>query len=283
MRNFFYLMFLACICALSVHSLEAQVQAPSPSPTATLNQNVGLTDIEIVYSRPGVKDRTIFGDLLPYDQFWRTGANETTKVSFDDDVMIGGKKLEKGIYSLFTYPGKDEWTVIFSNAMSLPDASGYNKSNDAVRLQIKPESLPNKVETFTIDVNNIRNNTCTIDLSWENTRVSIPVSLNTDEKVFASIDKAMNGPTGNDYYAASSYYLSVGKDLEQAHKWATKAVEMTDAKFPWIIYNKAQIESELGKKEEAIKTAKQAITAAKAMKNDYYVMLNEKLIKELEM
>jgi len=283
MKNFFYLMLAACICAVSIHSLEAQVQAPSPSPTATLKQEVGLTDIEITYSRPGVKDRTIFGELVPYDQFWRTGANATTKVSFSDDVMIGGKKLEKGTYSLFTYPGKDEWTVIFSNSMSLPGADGYDKSNDAVRIQVKPEDHPTKLETFTIDVNNIRNNTATIDLVWENTIVSIPVSFNTDEKVFASIDKVMNGPTGNDYYAASGYYLSAGKDLEQAHKWATKAVEMTDAKFPWIIYNKAQIEAELGNKEEAVKTAKQAITAAKAMNNDHYVMLNEKLIKELEM
>src|SRR5665811_295946 len=153
MKNFFYLMLAACICAVSIHSLEAQVQAPSPSPTATLKQEVGLTDIEITYSRPGVKDRTIFGELVPYDQFWRTGANATTKVSFSDDVMIGGKKLEKGTYSLFTYPGKDEWTVIFSNSMSLPGADGYDKSNDAVRIQVKPEDHPTKLETFTIDVN----------------------------------------------------------------------------------------------------------------------------------
>jgi len=283
MRKFFSLVIAACLCAVSIHSLDAQVQAPSPSPTATLKQEVGLIDIEINYSRPGVKDRTIFGELVPYGEFWRTGANASTKVSFSGDVMIGGKELKKGEYSLFTYPGENEWTVIFSNSMSLPGPEGYNKSNDAVRLQVKPETLANKVETFTIDVNNIRNNTATIDLSWENTRVSIPVSLNTDEKVFASIDQVMNGPTANDYYAASSYYLSVGKDLNQAHKWATKAVEMTDAKFPWIIYNKAQIEAELGQKDQAIKTAQQAIAAAKAMKNDHYIMLNEKLIKELKM
>ena len=283
MRNFIYLLLTVCICAVSLHSLKAQVQAPAPSPTATLKQDVGLTDIEINYSRPGVKDRDIFGALVPYGQLWRTGANATTKISFSDDVMIGGKTLKKGKYSLFTYPGEDEWTVIFSNAMSLPGNDGYDKNNDAVRLQVKPESLAHNVETFTIDVNNIRNNTATIDLSWENTLVSIPVSLNTDEKVFASIDQTMDGPSANDYFAASSYYLGAGKDLDQAHKWAAKAVEMTDAKYPWIIYNKARIEAELGKKSEAIKTAEMAIKAAKAMNNDHYVMLNEELIKELRM
>lgn len=167
--------------------------------------------------------------------------------------------------------------------MSLPGADGYDPGNDAVRIKVKPQSLSDKVENFTIDVNNLRNNSCTIDLSWDKTKISIPVSLNTDEKVFASIDKTMNGPTANDYYAASSYYLGVGKDLNQAHTWASKAVEMTDAKFPWIIYNKAQIEAELGKKSEAIKTAKQGVEAAKAMKLDHYIMLNEKLIKKLTM
>lgn len=283
MKNYLCLFLSACICAFSLHSLEAQIQTPQASPTATLTQKVGLTEIEITYSRPGVKDRTIFGDLVPYDQFWRTGANAPTRVTFADDVMIGGKDLEAGSYSLFTYPGEDQWTIIFSNATSLPGADGYDESQDALRLEITPSELEHKVETFTIDVNNIRNNTATIDLIWENTIVSIPVSLNTDEAVFASIEQMMNGPSGNDYHAAASYYLTAGKDLEKALTWATKAVEMTDAEYPWIIYNKAQIEAELGKKEEAIKSAKQAITAAKAMNNDHYVTLNEKLIKELEM
>ncbi len=282
MKKVFSFVLSACLCALSVHSLDAQVQAPSPSPTSTLKQEVGLIDITINYSRPGVKDRTIFGELVPYGEVWRTGANSTTTVSFSGDVMIGGKNLKQGEYSLFTYPGKNDWTIIFSNSMTSPDANGYDKSNEAVRLQVKPETLDKKVETFTIDVNNIRNNTATIDLSWENTRVSIPISLNTDEKVFASIDQVMNGPTANDYYAASTYYLTAGKDLNQAHKWATKAVEMTNAKFPWIIYNKAQIEAELGQKDQAVKTAQQGVSAAKAMKNDHYVMLNENLIKELK-
>ena len=283
MKNFFYLFLTAVVCAVSIHTLQAQIQTPPASPPSTLKQQVGLTDIEINYSRPGIKDRTIFGDLIPYGQFWRTGANSPTKVTFSDDVMIGGKDLKKGSYSLFTYPGEDEWTVIFSKATALPGPDGYDDSQDAVRIKVTPSEHNPKLETFTIDVNNIRNNTATIDLIWETTIVSIPVSLNTDEKVFASIEQTMNGPSGNDYHAASGYLFASGKDLDKALQYATKAVEMTEAKFPWIIYNKAQIEAELGKKAEAIKSAKQAITAAKAMKNDYYVSLNEKLIKELEM
>ncbi len=283
MKNCFYLLLAACISAFSIHSLEAQIQTPAASPSATVIQNVGLTQIEINYSRPGVKDRTIFGELVPYDQFWRTGANAPTKVTFADDVMVGGKTLKKGSYSLFTYPGKDEWTVIFSNATSLPGPEGYDKSNDAVRIRVPVAERQPALETFTIDVNNIRNNTATIDILWENTIVSVPLSFNTDEKAIASIERVMSGPTANDYHAASSYYLTTGKNLDDALTWASKAVELTEGKFPWIIYNKAQIQAALGKKEDAIKSARQAITAAKAMQNDHYIMLNEKLIKELEM
>lgn len=282
MKKFFYLFLAAVLTAVSMHTLEAQIQAPAPSPSSTLKQTVGLTDIEINYSRPGVKDRTIFGEIVPYNQFWRTGANAPTTVSFSDDVMIGGKNIKKGSYSLFTIPGKSSWTVIFSNSTSLPGAGGYNKSNDAARLQVVPETLADKVETLTINVANIRNNTATIDLAWENTRVSIPISLNTDEKVFASIEQVMNGPTAGDYYSAAGYYLSAGKDLKQAREWAAKAVEMTGGKQPWVSHTKALIEVELGLKTEAIKTAKASIDAAKAMKNDHYVMLNEKLIEKLK-
>lgn len=263
--------------------INAQIQTPAPSPMSKVSQNVGLTEIEIEYSRPGVKGRTIFGELVPYNSFWRTGANATTKITFSDDVMIAGKDLKAGTYSLFTYPGMDEWTVIFSNSMQLPGGDGYDKSNDAVRVMIQPEPLEKTVETFTINVANVRNNTATIDLSWENTRVSIPVSLNTDEKVFASIEQVMSGPSAGDYHAAASYYLEAGKELEKAHKWITKAVEMGNGSQFWVIHAKAKIEAELGKKDEAIKTANQSIKAAKAAGNDHYVMLNEKLIESLEM
>jgi len=283
MKQFIYLSITAIFCAFGIHSLEAQVQAPAASPLSTVVQDVGLSKIEITYSRPGVKDRTIFGDLIPYGEFWRTGANAPTRITFSDDVMIGGKDLKSGTYSLFTYPGENKWTVIFSNATSLPGASGYDKSQDAVRIDVTPTERHPKVETFTIDVNNIRNNTATIDLSWENTLVSIPLGLNTDEKVFASIDRVMNGPTSNDYHAASSYYLAAGKDLDKALTWATKAVEMTEGKFPWVIFNKAQIEAQLGKKDAAIKSAQQGVSAAKGMNNEYYVNLLEGFIKELEM
>ncbi len=283
MKQFVYLFILAMVGAFGVHNLEAQVQAPAASPMSKVVQDVGLTKIEISYSRPGVKDRTIFGDLIPYGQFWRTGANAPTRITFADDVMIGGKELKSGTYSLFTYPGESKWTVIFSNATALPGADGYDKSQDAVRIDVTPTEVQPKIETFTIDVNNIRNNTATIDLVWENTLVSIPVAFNTDEKVFASIDRVMNGPSSNDYHAASSYYLSVGKDLDKALTWAAKAVEMTEGRFPWIIFNKAQIEAALGKKDAAIKTAQQGVAAAKTMNNEYYVGLLEDFIRDLNM
>lgn len=282
MRNLIYSVLAALVCAVSIHSVEAQILAPAASPRAELKQEVGLVDITIEYSRPGMKDRKIFGEMLPFGQFWRTGANAPTTITFSDDVMIGGQALKGGSYSLFSYPGEDEWTVIFSHSKALPGAEGYDKSQDAVRIQVRPETLGSPVETFTIDVANIRNNTATIDVSWENTRVSIPVSMNTDEKVFASIEKVMAGPGANDYYAAAGYYLNAGKDLEQAREWAEKAVEMTGGKFYWMTHTKAVIESELGLKEEAVKSANVSLKAAQASGDKHYVMLNEKLISELK-
>lgn len=282
MRNFINLFLIALLSAYAVHSVEAQIQAPAASPASTLKQEIGLVEIEINYSRPGMKEREIFGAMLPFGQFWRTGANAPTMVSFSDDVMIGGQKLAKGEYALFSYPGEKDWTIIFSNSKALPGGDGYDKSLDAVRMQVKPEELSAPVETFTINIANIRNNTATIDLEWENTRVSIPVSMNTDEKVFASIEKVMNGPSANEYYTAANYYLSAGKDLSQAREWVTKAVEMTGGNYFWMSHTKARIEAELGLKSEAIKTAQASIKAAKAAGDTHYVALNENLIADLK-
>lgn len=271
MTNFINSIFIAIMCAMAVYTVDAQIQAPAASPASTLKQKVGLVDIEIDYSRPGMKDRKIFGAMLPYDQEWRTGANAPTTISFSDDVMIGGQKLPKGQYVLTSIPGEENWTIIFKN-----------QGSETIRLQVKSEKLNDPVETFTINVANIRNNTATIDLEWENTRVSIPVSLNTDEKVFASIKSVMDGPSANDYHTAAGYYLSAGKDLNQAREWAEKAIEMTGGNFFWMIHTKAVIEAELGMKEEAIKSAEASIKAAKASGDTHYVLLNEKLIEELK-
>lgn len=273
MTNFIKSVIVAVFCAFTLAGVEAQIQAPAPSPESTLKQRVGLVDVEINYSRPGVKDRTIFGDMLPFGQEWRTGANAPTTVDFSDDVMIGGQNLSKGKYILTSIPDQDTWTIQFKDPES---------GDEALRLQVKPEEIEDLVETFTINVANIRNNTATIDLEWEYTRVSIPVSLNTDEKVFASIEQVMNGPSANDYYAAASYYLSAGKDLNQAREWADKAIEMTGGNFFWMIHTKALIEAELGMKKEAIETAEASIKAAKAAGDTHYVLLNEKLIEELK-
>lgn len=278
MKNVFAILFL---CATFVTGSMAQIATPAASPLAKVTQNVGLAEVTIEYSRPGVKDRTIFGDLIPYGEFWRTGANATTKVTFSEDVMIAGKELKKGTYSLFSFPNKKQWDVIFSTSMSLPGGSGYDSSNEAVRVTLPVTELDQMVETFTINVGNLRNNSATIDISWENTGVSIPLALDTDSKVFASIDKAMSGPSANDYYAAASYYFDNGKDLKKAHEWVSKAVAMGDGSQFWMIHTKAKIEAALGKKAEAIKSANMSIKAAKAAGNNQYVMFNEKLIKSL--
>lgn len=268
---------LAVFCLFTLGA-EAQITTPAPSPLGEVEQTVGLTEVEITYSRPGIKERVIFGDLVPYNKLWRTGANASTKVEFSDDVIIKGDTLEEGTYALFTIPGESEWTIIFSKNLEA-GASGYKEEDDALRVAIKPEVIRPKMETFLIDVNNIRNNSATIDLMWENTRVSIPFEVMTEKHVMESIKAIMSGPTASDYYAAARYYYDEGKDMEQALDWINEAIMKGGERF-WILRTKSLIQAELGKYDEAITTAERSKELAMEANNDEYVKMNTENIEK---
>ena len=175
-----------------------------------------MTDITVTYSRPGVKDRQIFGGLLPYGELWRTGANAATKIEFKDDITLDGHPVKAGTYALFTIPGKEEWTIILNSNYDQNGTSEYKESEDILRFNVKPKQLNDKVESFTIDINNLRNSTATLDLKWENTLVSIKMDLGTDQKVMAEIKRAMDPSSeAGKYYTAANYYYSNGKDLNR--------------------------------------------------------------------
>lgn len=268
---------LAVFCLFTL-SAEAQILTPAPSPLGEVEQTVGLTEVEITYSRPGIKERVIFGDLVPYNKLWRTGANASTKVEFSDDVTIKGDTLKEGTYALFTIPGEEEWTIIFSKNLEA-GVSGYKEEDDALRVTVKPDVIRPKMETFLIDVNNIRNNSATIDLMWENTRVSIPFEVMTEKHVMESIKAIMSGPTASDYYAAARYYYDEGKDMEQALDWINEAIMKGGERF-WILRTKSLIQAELGKYDEAITTAKRSKELAMEANNEEYVKMNNENIEK---
>jgi hypothetical protein len=281
--------FCSIIAALSMAlaialPLSAQIQTPAPSPTAEVKTKVGLTDVTLLYSRPSIKGRVVFSAdktaVVPFGSMWRTGANSATKISFGDDITVGGVAIKKGDYALFTSPGATEWKVMFFKYDS-PGAGDYGDKTAVATWTLKPQKLSEKVETFTLDINDQTLDKANINIIWENTKVSIPVSADVDAKVKASIDRVMAGPSSNDYSAAATYYLTTKKELNKALEWIQKANAMT-AKEPqfWTLRTESLILAELGKKKEAIDVAMKSLAAAKEAKNQDYINMNEASIAQ---
>jgi tetratricopeptide (TPR) repeat protein len=261
---------------------ETKLEFPDASQHATIKQRVGLTDVEIDYSRPNMRSREIFGGLVPFGKVWRTGANAATKIKFSDAVKIGGKDVPAGEYAFYTIPNKDEWTIVLSKNTKLWGAYEYKEDADAVRVAVKPTALANPVESFTIGFENLKDDGATIALEWDKTRVPVELKSNTVEKVNGEIEAALKNPKSLEprfYYQAASFYYDHDKDLEQAAKWIDQAIEKQQPARYFMFYKKAQIEAKLGHKAEAKAAAEKSIELLKAEKEpDETAIRNSQLI-----
>lgn len=261
----------------SMQVAQAQIDMPQASPKARLETRVGLTNVAVEYSRPGLKGRgeAIFGTLIPYGEVWRTGANESTKITFSDDVEISGQELKAGSYALYTIPGRNEWTVIFSNNLGNWGSSGYKQEEDALRVTVAPITIPYPKETFTIDFSNYTSNGAKLHISWDNTLISVPVTSEVDAIVMAQIkEKTKVSPTT--YYQAARYYHETGKDLNQALDWINQAI---GSREHFVYYNvKSKILADMNKYKEAIKAAEKSKELAQKDNNKDYVKINNELI-----
>ncbi len=258
----------------------AQLKTPSPSPTQTIHQDFGLAAIDLSYSRPGVKGRKIFGDLLPFGQVWRTGANNATTITFGDEVVIGGTKIAPGKYGLVSIPGKDLWTIIITKQTDITNSAAYKKENDVVHVSAPVRTMKDAVETFTMEFEEVKPGSCLLTIKWENTAIELLIKTDVDTRVMEQIDTAIIGKTPP-YYAAAQYYFNNNKDLKKAKEWTVKATaESPDAYY--MFYLLAQIDEKLGQKAEAIAAANKSIELAKKASNPDYVALNEKLIARLQ-
>ena len=269
---------------LLVAAAQAQLTTPQPSPTATINQKLGLTDISVTYSRPGAKDRVVFGELVPFGKVWRTGANKATSVTFSTDVNIGGKDVKAGTYSLFTIPNSAEWTVILNSNTELWGAGKYDEAKDVARFTIKPTILNDIVETFTIDFSHLVGSDGHMNLSWENTHVAIAVKTDANGMIEKQIKEILvDGPSAGTYYNAARFYVENDKDMNQALTWINAAINKRPEAF-WYMHHKAKIQAKMGKTKEAIATAEKSLTMAKENEDgDYgYIANNEKLMAELK-
>ncbi len=257
-----------------------QLRTPAPSSTQTIKQEFGLSTVDLVYSRPGMKGRKIFGDLVPFGKVWRTGANNATTISFGDEVMIGSTKVPAGKYGLLTIPGKDEWTIIITKQLDVTSPDAYKQDQDVVRYKAKPQTLPFQVETFTITFDDVKSNSLGMEILWDNVAVKVPITTEIDSKIMSQIKNAIEGDN-RPYFAAAMYYMDNGKDLNKALTWFDKALEQNPKAF-WVHHQKANLLAKLGKKQDAIVSANKSIELAKEAKNDDYVALNEKLLGTLK-
>jgi tetratricopeptide (TPR) repeat protein len=259
---------------------QENLKVPAPSPATTIKQDFGISTVELSYSRPGVKGRKIFGDLVPYDKVWRTGANSPTLITFGDDVTINGTKVPAGKYGLLTIPGQKEWTVIITKSTDVSGPTAYKEANDVVRVKVKPMESPVPVETFNIFFDNIKPTSMDAVIMWDKTVVPFTINTEFDTKVSAQIDELMKSDKPP-YFQAAMYYMENGKDLNKAVSWMDKAIEENPKAF-WVYHNKANALAKLGKKKEATEAAQKSIELAKEARNDDYVQLNEKLLATLK-
>ena len=277
MKKFF---ITAIIIICFFFASEAQVKTPAPSPTQTVKQDFGLSSIELSYSRPGVKGRKIFGDLVPYGKIWRTGANNATTVTFGDEVTIGGTKVPAGKYGLLTIPEKNSWTIIISKKTDVTSPDDYKAENDVVRVAANVKKLQESAESFTIQITDVKPTSCKLHLMWDKSAVSIPITTDIDGKVMASISEAMKTDKPP-YFQAAMYYMENGKDLKQALAWFNKAAEAQPDAY-WVQHQWANCLAKLGMKNEAIAAAKRSKELAITAKNNDYVKLNDKLLASLK-
>ena len=273
-------LFITAIAACTLFAADAQtLTTPQPSPTQTIKQNFGLSSVELSYSRPGMKGRKIYGDLVPFGKVWRTGANNATTLTFADDVTIGSTKIKAGKYGLLTIPEKRNWTLIITKQLDVTSPAAYKQDQDVVRIEAKTMDMGESMETFTMQFANVKPGSCELHIMWDKTAVSLPIITDVETKVMAQIDQLIN-EDNRPYFNAAMYYMDNGKDLNQALSWFDKAVELQPTAF-WMHHQRANCLAKLGKKDEAKAAAQKSIELATAEKNDDYVKLNQKLLAEL--
>jgi hypothetical protein len=269
-----------CTIVLLFTGLCSHAQlTPQPSSTQTIVQDFGLGKINLVYSRPDVRGRKIFGGMEPYGKVWRTGANSATVIKFTDEVSMEGKKIPAGEYGLFSIPGENEWTIIISKQPNQWGAYSYKEADDFLRFTVKTEHLAVLTETMTLAFTNVTATTCDLQMMWEHSGFVIHMATDIDAKVMARIDSAMNTAT-KPYYAALIYYYNNNKDMGKALAWANELEK--DKNFPPFVPKlwKARVLLKKGDKAAAIATAQDGVKIATDMKSEEYVRLNNEVIAQ---
>lgn len=272
---------LVLIASVLMFMSEAQsLKVPAASTSQSIKQEFGLGSVELSYSRPSTKGRTIFGDLVPYGAIWRTGANTATTLTFSDEVIIGDKKIPAGKYGLLSIPSASEWTIIITKQLDVTSPSAYKPEMDIVRLKAQSQSLSVPIESFMIMFDKVTSNSMDVVLVWQQTAVGFTIKQDIDLKIMGQIENLMN-KDNKPYFNAAMYFMDNNKDLAKASAWLDVATQQTPTAY-WVWYQKARCLSLMGKNADAKTIAMKSMELAKAAKNPDYVTLNEKLIAGLK-
>jgi hypothetical protein len=264
---------------------EDKLEFPQASPAASFKQRVGLTDVEVEYSRPSMKGRKIYGGLVPFGEVWRTGANTATKLSFSADVKLEGTAVPAGSYALYTIPGEGEWTIILSKVTGQWGSYSYAEKDDLLRAKVKPMALKDAVETMTISVEEVRDDQAKLVITWDKTRVPVKFETDVVAKVVAQIKAAMAGTDKKKpYFPSAMFYFEHELDLKQALAWMDEAIKETPGQV-WMIYRRGLIQAKAGDKKGALASGQEALDLAKKAGGSVgaeYTRLSEALIASVK-
>jgi tetratricopeptide (TPR) repeat protein len=272
------------VCFLMPFLVNGQINKPSLSPRIVTEQRVGLATIKLNYGQPNMQGRKIFGALIPYGRLWRTGANSSTKISIDQTVTFAGEKIPAGDYSLYSIPGEKIWTIIINNNTKHWGAAGYDKTEDLVRFELPALKLKDKRETFSIHFESFDANGANLIITWENTKIAIPIFIDSDELIYKEIDTKITQATGDisaqTYFDAAQFYYHKEKDLDQAVLWFEKAMAMRPSAF-WYIYYRAELAFHLKDYAAANEYTKKCLKLAEASTSSDFGYLSKcKLLLE---
>ena len=273
--------YLLTLClAVGTAGLFAQIQAPPASPTVKMETTIGLTDVALEYSRPGMKGREIFAadGLVPYGEIWRTGANQATKITFGKDVTVAGSAVPAGSYAILSRPGEDQWEVMFFD-YSTSNWTAYPEMDPAVTVTAEVEEADDEAETFTIDIANYTLDGADLIMKWGETMVALPIVTTAKQDVMATIDRVMAGPGANDYFQAATFLSEMGEN-EKALEYVQKANGMNATPAFWMLRREAVILHDLGRDDEAVEVARKSMELAQAAGNMDYVRMNQASIEE---
>lgn len=272
---------LTLLFACPVLISQAQLNLPNASPDQEIKQHLGFTELQVKYSRPSARGRVIFGDLVPFNEIWRTGAHDATTIWLSDSIKVNGTNVPADTFSLFTIPEKNEWTIILNKVAQMHGTSDYAQDNDQLRFKVKAEKSARFYETFTIEINDFSKNGAYVYLLWENTQVKFPIESYADQRVMAEIAERINVKKEDKpslYYQASLYYFNNNKDINQAYEWVKIATSKSQEAGYFQL--QAKIEASQGRVADALTTLAKSTELAKAKKLEPVIKANEKLAND---